>query len=228
MVDFRETRSSVARWKEILIPAYRELVRLGVGDVWVFGSQAVSLYLPRPLASKDLDLLASGMTIGIVETICAKLISFSGQKRPYYTLQNLEHNGRSNPVFSIYLSGQNEKPFAIEIFQTYNGHDLKRLTPYAAYLKRWGVEFQTLTVEAIIATRLAFRPPERISSFNAYRLNRFIQAFRRKVDWNKVEDFTRDFQLERTIDENLKHLAQYRIEIIDSRKLSFISNKTIH
>jgi len=63
MSDNRQTRSSVARWKEILILTYEELISLGAGDVWVYGSQAMSLYMKRPLASKDLGIHGMGYAV---------------------------------------------------------------------------------------------------------------------------------------------------------------------
>lgn len=223
MPDFRQTRSTVARWKKLLIPTYNELIRVGAGDVWVYGSQAMSLYMKRPFASKDLDLLASGMTIDIVKRLCDSLAVLSNQKKPYYQLLDFEHEGKSNPIFSIYLTAQNEKPFAIELFQTYNGNPVREPTPYAAYVKRWKNEFQTLTIEAIIATRLGFRPPDRITPFNAERLNLFIRTMRDQIDWRKVEEFAKKFQLEAKIAENLKALKRLGIEITDYRRLSFLS-----
>ncbi len=222
MSDFRQTRSSVTRWKEILIPTYRELINVGVGDVWVFGSQAMSLYMDRPLASKDLDLLASGMSMQILNRLCEILSPLSPQKKPYFSFQNPEHEGTPNPVFSVYLVDHAGKPFAVELFQTYNGHDLRELTPYANLVERWDNSFQTLSVEAIIATRLAFRPPDRITPFNAERLNRFVRTVRKKIDWNKVERFAVKFELEDRIAKNLKLLRQRRIAILDSTKLSFL------
>ena len=122
----------------------------------------------------------------------------------------------------MYLNEKDEKPFAIELFQTYNGHDLRELTPYARHVTRWKHELQTLSVEAIIGTRLAFRPPDRISSFNAERLNRFISSVRDKVDWSQVDKFARKFKLEHRIIENLNFLRQRGIEIIDASKLTFL------
>jgi len=224
MPDFRQTRSSVARWRKILVLTYDKLVELGANDVWVYGSQAMSLYMKRPLASKDLDLLASGTTIDMIKKLCEFLAPFSSnQKKPGWNYLELEHEGFTNPVFSIYLSAQNEKPFVIELFQTYNGHDLRELTPYSTYVKRWGSEFQTLTSEAIIGTRLALRPPERISAFNAERLNSFIRVV--KVDWTKVERFARTFHLESRIEENLRELGRQKIKIRDSDELTFLSTK---
>ncbi|MGI0069318.1 MAG: hypothetical protein ACREAN_03570, partial [Nitrosopumilaceae archaeon] len=132
--------------------------------------------------------------------------------------------GRRNPVFSISLRAQSEKPFVVELFQTYLGFPITRLTPYATFVRRWKNDFQTLTIEAVIATRLAFRPPERITPLNADRLNRFIDSVARKVDWSKVDAFVKDFQLEQSIEENLKQLQErHNLKIKDSGKLSFLS-----
>lgn len=227
MPDFRETRSTVARWRSILIPTYAELVNLGAGDVWVFGSQALSLYMPRPLASKDIDFIAAGITIPIVEGLCNRLAKFSSQRRPDYIFQNFVHEGLSNPEFVIYLREANERPFAVELFLTYNGHDLRELTRYTTLKTRWGHEFQTLSIEALIATRLAFRPEDRISPFNAQRLNLFIEAVRPQINWGVVEEFARRFHSEATIRENLKLLKRKGIKITDSGRLSFLSDERV-
>jgi hypothetical protein len=222
MPDFRQTRTPVARWREFLVLTYNKLVELGANDVWVYGSQAMSLYMKRPLASKDLDLLASGTTIDMIKRLCESLAALSSnQRKPNWNYLELEHEGFTNPVFSIYINAQNERPFVIELFQTYNGHNLRELTAYSAYVKRWENEFQTLTVEAIVGTRLAFRPPERISTFNAQRLNSFIKAV--KVDWSKVERFANAFHLEERIEENLRGLRRRKIKIRGSDQLTFLS-----
>jgi hypothetical protein len=222
----RQTRTSPDRWKKILNATCDELSRLGASDVWVFGSQAMSLHMSeRALASKDLDLLASGLSMKMVEQLCITLVRYSDGRRPNYSFQNPLYDGRSNPVFSISLKARNERPFVVELFQTYLGFPLTKLTPYATIVHRWNREFQTLTIEAVIATRLAFRPPERISPFNAARLNRFIQSVRsQKIDWRKVSTFAKDFQLEQRINENLEELARrHNLKIKGSDKLLFVS-----
>ena len=221
MPDNRATRTSVTLWRKILLEVYNEPVRLGIGDVWVFGSQAMSLYMKRPLASKDIDLLASGTTIDIVKSACGSLAHFSLGRAPYYDFQNLEHEGKPNPVFSIYLGPPNQRPLVIELFQTFEGNEIRRLTPYARIVKRWGTEFQTLSREAVIGTRLGFRSPERISKFNADRLNRFIES-QHQIDWGSVEKFAIDFGLKQRIKENLKDLKQHNIMIKGSNRLSFL------
>jgi hypothetical protein len=220
--DFRATRSSVERWREILIPTYDELLRLGAGDVWVYGSQAMSLYMKRPFASRDLDLLVTGVGTRMIEKLCKTLASLTDQKAPTYYFKKPEHEGKPNPVFGIYLHASGERPFAIELFQTYNGHDVRELTPYSNYVKRWNKEFQTLSIEAIIGTQLSFRPPDRISAFNAQRLNLFLKTVKRKIDWIKVEEFARRFHLEAMIDANLKVLKGQGVTILDSDKLALM------
>jgi hypothetical protein len=63
-----------------------------------------------------------------------------------------------------------------------------RLTPFLTFKEKWGQWLQVPSSEAIIGTRLAFRPPERITPFNASRLNRFIQTLG-TVDWTEVNAF---------------------------------------
>ena len=173
----RQTRTSPARWKKILVTTYAELQRLGASDVWVFGSQAMSLHMKtRALASKDLDLIATGTDLTMVRRLRDALSEYSTGNIPDYQFQSTSYEGRPYPVFSISVRAENQAPFVIELFQTFLGYEVSRLTPYATFVKRWKSDFQTLKIEALIATRLAFRPPERITAFNAGRLNLFIKS----------------------------------------------------
>jgi hypothetical protein len=82
--------------------------------------------------------------------------------------------GRTCPVSHIYLKHISGFPFAIEFFENFLGYKSNRLNPFLTLKNKWGLELQVLLPEAIIATRLAFSPPERVSPANASRLNRFI------------------------------------------------------
>jgi len=209
---------------KILGTSYNRLLELGANDVWVFGSQAMSLHMKnRALASKDLDLIATGVDMKMVKQLRSTLAMYSDGRPPDFQLQNSTYDGREYPVFSISLLAQNERPFVIELFQTYLGYDVRRLTRYSVFVNRWGNQFQTLTVEAVIGTRLAFRRPEGISSLNARRLNAFIESVRSQFKWKNVEAFVRDFQLEQVIVENLRDLRRRNLKITDSEKLSFLS-----
>lgn len=199
--------------------AYDSLLKGGSSDVLVFGSQAMSLYMKRALSSKDLDLIASGVTLRRIEKVAQSLEEYTGQ-RPKYSYFVGSYEGRKYPVFSIYLQRVGEKPFVIEVFETYLGYELRRLTPYVTFVKRGDHSFQTLCLEAIIATRLAFRPPERITAFNARRLNNFIEGNRQNIDWRLVNKFAHDFKIENVIRENLTVLLKKNnLKILGQEKL---------
>src|SRR6202030_1413761 len=104
-----------ARWKKILVTTYAELQRLGASDAWVFGSQAMSLHMKtRALASKDLDLIATGTDLTIVRRLCSALAEYSTGRFPDYQFQNTTYDGRPYPVFSISVRAENQTPFVIE------------------------------------------------------------------------------------------------------------------
>ncbi len=85
----RQIRTSPTEWKKILKTTYDELSRLGASDVFVFGSQAMSLHMKgRALASKDLDLIATGLEMRRVNQLCEKLAVCSDGRPPDYELQN--------------------------------------------------------------------------------------------------------------------------------------------
>jgi len=219
----RQNRSSPERWKKILDVTYSGLRSLGAGDIWVFGSQAMSLHLQkRPLASKDLDLIATGVSTRMIEDVREMLRPYSSGRIPDYRFQSTTYEGRPYPFYSVSINDLVQGPFVIEIFETFRGYDVRRLTPYATFISRWENTYQTLTVEGIIGTRMAFRRPQGIDSFNAKRLNNFIKLVRKEVDWGKVNDFVRDFQLEEVILENLKDLHRRNIKIVDSEKLNLV------
>jgi hypothetical protein len=178
----------------------------------------------RPLASKDLDFIATGVTILMINQLCETLRKYSSGRPPDYEYRNTTYETRHYPFFSISIRDQKQGPFVIELFQTFRGYDVKKLTPYATFITRWDNTFQTLSIEGIIGTRLAFRRPEGISAFNARRLNNFIRSFRKEIDWKIVGAFVRDFQLEQTIRENLSDLHRRKLKILDVGKLAFLSN----
>ena len=54
-----EIRTAPRDWLLVLKTAYPFLVNLGIRDLLLFGSQALSVYLKSPLRSKDLDFVSS-------------------------------------------------------------------------------------------------------------------------------------------------------------------------
>jgi hypothetical protein len=103
-------------------------------------------------------------------------------------------------------------PFVIEFFENFLGYESTRLNPFLNMVEKWGLWLQAPLPEAIIGARLAFRPPERITPFNASRLNRFIKHLG-QVDWIAVNRFIDAFDLKTIVAENLTLLKSKHISI---------------
>ncbi len=187
-------------------------------DVIVFGSQAMSVYTDRALASKDLDLIVPGITIRILEELCEELAKTAG-KRPLYDYTVGEYIGRRYTVGHIYLRHSTGYPLVLEFFQTFLGFESRMLTPFLTFKQKWGMRVQVLVPEAIIGARLSFRPPERITPFNAMRLSRFIRTLGESIDWSKVNSFIDTFGLRNIAAENIEELGSKHISIPGSSKV---------
>jgi hypothetical protein len=178
----------------------------------------MSVYNKRALASKDLDLIVPGITLHILEKCCDELSNIA-ERRPDYDFHVGEYLGRRYPVGHIYLRHSNGYPLVVEFFQTFIGYESRMLTRFLTFKERWGMRVQVLTPEAIIGARLAFRPPERITRFNATRLSRFISARGRSIDWSKVNSFIDTFGLRSIAVENIEELRSKQISIPGSSKI---------
>jgi hypothetical protein len=205
---------------ELLQKITSVLAESDANDVILFGSQAVSVYMQRALASKDIDLIVPGITISVLEKLCDKLTQIRG-KRPAYDYLVGEYLGRRYPIGHIYLKHESGFPFVVEFFQNFLGYESSRLTPFLTIKEKWGLWLQVPSPEAIIGIRLAFRPPERISPFNASRLNRFIRTVR-TVDWSEVNAFIDTFGLRTIITENLAELSSKQISITGSSRINLM------
>jgi hypothetical protein len=188
----------------------------------LFGSQAMSAYMERALASKDIDLIAPGVRPSTLEKTRDELKQIA-TKTPTYDHLVGEYAGRPYPVSHIYLKHVSGYPFVIEFFENFLGYESKRLNPFLTLKNKWGMGLQVLLPEAIIATRLAFRPPERVTPFNASRLNRFIKHIRH-VDWRLVNAFIDAFELRTVVAENLAGLRAKRISINGASKIMLVDN----
>ncbi len=204
-------------WIDVLMRITPILAESHVTDMTLFGSQAMSAYMERALASKDLDLIAPGITPNTLEKTRDELKQIAAQTPTYGHLVG-EYAGRTYPVSHIYLKHVTGFPFAIEFFENFLGYESNRLNPFLTLKNKWGLELQVLLPEAIIATRLAFRPPERVSPFNASRLNRFIKHIG-NVDWRMVNAFIDAFELRTVVEENLAGLRAKRISINGASKI---------
>jgi hypothetical protein len=178
----------------------------------------MSVYTERALASKDLDLIVPGITIHILEGLCGELAKVV-DKRPVYDFTVGEYLGRRYPVGHIYLRHGSGYPLVVEFFQTFLGFESRRLTPFLTFKQNWGMRVQVLTPEAIIGARLSFRPPERITSFNAMRLSRFVRTLGKHIDWSKVNSFIDAFGLRSVVVENIEELGSKHISIAGSSKI---------
>lgn len=210
-------RAPAKIWIDVLTRITPILVESHVTDMILFGSQAMSAYMERALASKDIDLIAPGMTANTLEEARDVLKQIAAQ-RPTYDHVVGEYSGRRFPVSHIYLKHMNGSPFVIEFFENFLGYESNRLNPFLTLKNKWGLDLQVPIPEAIIATRLAFRAPERISPFNASRLNRFIEHIHH-VDWRMVNAFIDAFELRTIVEGNIAELRTKRISIKGTSKI---------
>jgi predicted nucleotidyltransferase len=204
-------------WIDVLRRITPILTESHVTDMILFGSQAMSAYMERALASEDIDLIAPGIRPNTLEKTRDELKQIAAQTPTYDHLVS-EYAGRPYPVSHIYLKHMSGYPFVIEFFENFLGYESTRLNSFLTLKNKWGLELQVLLPEAIIATRLAFRPPERVSRFNASRLNRFIKHIRH-VDWKIVNAFIDAFELRTVVAENLAELRAKRISINGTSKI---------
>ena len=210
-------RAPAKIWIDALTRIIAVLAESHVTDMILFGSQAMSAYMERALASKDIDLITPGMTPNILEKTRDALRPIAAQTPTYDYLVG-EYLGRRYPVSHIYLKHKSGFLFVIEFFENFLGYKSSRLNPFLTLKNKWGLELQVPVPEAIIATRLAFRPPERVTPSNASRLNRFIKHVR-KVDWRMVDAFIDEFELRTVVGENLAALRAKRISIKGTSKI---------
>jgi len=204
-------------WIDALARITPILVASHVTDMILFGSQAMSAYMERALGSKDIDLIAPNVTQGTLEKARDALRPIAVQT-PTYDHVVGEYAGRAYPVSHIYLRHVSGFPFVVEFFENFLGYESNRLNPYLTLKNRWGLELQVPIPEAIIATRLAFRPPERVTPSNASRLNRFIKHIHH-VDWTTVNAFIDAFELREVVGGNLAQLRRKGVTVIGASKI---------
>ena len=209
----RGDRAPAKLWVEALARVGSALSKGEATDFVLFGSQAMSVYLERALPSNDLDLIVPAVSPRVLASVREAL------GRPEYDFGVFDYEGRDYPVGHFYVRYPDGTPLVVELFQTFLGFEARRLTPYLAFRERWGMRLQVPVPEAVVATRLSFRPPERITPFNAARLSRFIRAMGR-VDWKMVNAFLDEFGLRGVALDNLRVLRSKRIAIPGTAALS--------
>jgi len=216
----KEIRAAPKEWIALLRVAYSFLMEQGIGDLLLYGSQAMSVYMTNPLRSKDLDLLSSQVSFRQMEALADKLSEIKEVQYKTTTAQTRRFEDRKMTTYSVELRVTG-KPFFVEVFdRILDGRPPSILQPYVELTSRWALDLWSPTREAIVALRLAFRQPEGITRLNAARLNSFIQENRRSLDFERVAMILKDWAIENWVENNLVQLyRRNRVRILDDNKI---------
>jgi len=212
----QEIRTAPRDWVTLLRIAYRFLREQEVGDLLLYGSQAMSLYMRSPLRSKDLDLLSSQTSLARMEALAEKLAEIEHVEYRTTTVQTRRFDDRKMVTYAIELR-VSSRPFFVELFDSIlDARPLSILQPYIESIERWGFEIWSTNREATLALRLAFRQPEGISRLNATRMNSFIRENLRSLDFAYVASILKDWGVEDWVERNLVQLyRRNRLRIIN-------------
>jgi len=203
-----EIRAAPRSWRLVLTTAYPFLVQRGVGDLLVFGSQALSVYLKSPLRSKDLDLVSSQIGPEHQEALSKDLSQTHGLEVRSSTVQSRPLQRGTLKTYTIELR-VDDKPFFLEIFdKVLNGQDPSVLTPHVEKIHMWNLDFWAPSVDATLALRLAFRQPEGISPLNSRRLENLLQENWKKIDLTEVRRIIQEWEMNDVVKSNLRPLRK--------------------
>jgi len=216
----REIRTAPKNWIALLRIAYSFLTEQGIGDLLLYGSQAMSVYMMNPLRSKDLDLLSSQVSFRQMEALADRFSEIKEVQYKTTTAQTRRFEDRKMTTYAIELRVAG-KPFFVEVFdKILDGRSPSILQPYVEPTSRWALNLWSPTREAIVALRLAFRQPEGITRLNAARLNSFIQENRRSLDFGQVAMIVKEWGIENWVENNLIQLyRRNRIRILNDNKM---------
>jgi len=180
----------------------------------------MSVYMKNPLRSKDLDLISSQVSLRQMEALADKLSEISEVQYKTTTAQTRKFDDRKMTTYAIELRVSG-KPFFVEVFdRVLDGRPPSILQPYVVPTERWTLDLWSLTREAIVALRLAFRQPEGITRLNATRLNSFIQENRRVLDFEQVAKIVKEWGIENWVEANLIQLyRRNRVRILNDSKM---------
>lgn len=206
-------------WLLVLKTAYPFLVDGGIGDLLLFGSQALSVYLNNPLRSKDLDLVSSQFGPRHLESL-RKHLETSGLETRSTTIQSKPLPKARMTIYTVELR-LDAKPFFLEIFdKILDGQNPSVLTPYAQRVHKWNHDLWAPSTNAVVALRLSFRQPEGISRLNATRLNSFIQQNRSKLNFDEIRSIINQWGMESRVKDNLRTLRKsHRLKILNENML---------
>ncbi|MGA3298117.1 MAG: hypothetical protein ABSD41_11800 [Candidatus Bathyarchaeia archaeon] len=217
----KELRAPPKEWIKILQMAYFFLkTKYSIGDLVLFGSQALSIYMKSPLRSKDIDFLSAQISLNRFESLSAELLKLPNVQFKSTTVQTKMLKMNKMRTYAIELRVA-DKPFFVESFdRILDGRPPSILAPYLDLKKKWKLEIWVPEREATLALRLAFRPPEGISRFNAIRLNNFMRENRRSIKFRHLASIIADWKIEKWIESNLVDLYQRnKLRIIDDDRI---------
>lgn len=216
-----EVRASPSEWIEVLKAAYPFLVSKGIGNLILFGSQAMSFYMKNPLRSKDLDLLADQIGPKVFEGLTSHLKNTRPANAQFRTttIQTVTFDERQMTVYSLEMQILN-RPFILEIFNAVlDGKPLSILTEHIQQQKKWGMSVWVPSRDAVVALRLCFRQPQGISRLNATRLGSFIRDNKARIHHSKVGEIVVSWGKADLVRTNLEQLRkQYSQKITDQEK----------
>ncbi len=203
----QDVRVASSEWVSILKVAF-PLLREKAGDLVLFGSQALSIYMMSPLRSKDLDLLSTHVGPVQIDKLSTELAKLNDVESRSITTQTRMFGSRKMTTYAIELRIKG-RPFFVEVFdRILDGQAPGILQPYVEPVKRWKLEIWAPDREATVALRLAFRRPEGISRFNGTRLDSFIRENRRSIRFNRVRSILETWNIEKWVENNLIDLYQ--------------------
>ncbi len=163
------TVRSEDEWLPVLLSIYPPLSEKT--PTLIYGSQILAVVAGIDVSSKDIDLLAPNITLSIIEEAYREA---TGLEKMRLELLKTER-GR---VFTLYYP-TDERPIPVEIFTTTPlGDPLPTFEGHIVEVKRWGISFLSLTVEAY-AVLEAFRGVRPVT----------IERFRRvQVNWRSARE----------------------------------------
>lgn len=225
----KEIRASPREWIALLRNVYPFLrEQQSIGDLLLFGSQALSFYMKSPLRSKDLDFVSAQVSLRQMEAVAKRVSSMENVEYKATMVQTRRFNSAKMTTYAIELR-VNRKPFFVELFDSVlDGRSPSILQPYVEPRKRWDMEIWLPNREATLVLRLAFRPPEGISRLNAIRLNSFIRENRRSLDFKQVRSILRDWGVENWVERNLIELyRRNKVRVLYDQKILPAIEETI-
>ncbi len=114
MIKPAEMRSPPRDWAHILKIAYPFLTNQGIGDLILFGSKALLVYMDNPLRSKYLDFVSSQIGPSQLEALRAHLEANSLETRST-TAQSKPLARARMTVYTVELR-LNQRPFFLGLF----------------------------------------------------------------------------------------------------------------